>query len=110
MVPSTFQAWPRSRPAYTGAVTFTWDLRKAAANIRKHRVDFREAATVFSDLLSTTFPDAEHSSAERRFLTIGASVRGRVLVVAHTESEDIVRIISARESTQRERRFYEEGQ
>ena len=62
----------------------------------------------FDDLLSTTFPDADHSTSERRFLIIGASVHGRVLVVAYTEQEETVRIISARPATRRERIFYEE--
>jgi uncharacterized protein len=89
-------------------VTFSWDARKAAANIKKHGVDFRQAATVFDDVLSTTFPDREHSSAEQRFLTIGQSAQGRVLVVSHTEEGARIRLISAREATRRERRFYED--
>lgn len=89
-------------------MTFAWDEAKAAANLRKHGVDFREAATVFGDALSTTFPDVDHSVRERRFLTIGASAVGRVLVVAHTEVGETIRIISARPATVRERRFYEE--
>jgi uncharacterized protein len=89
-------------------VTFAWDEAKALANRQKHRVDFREAATVFGDALSTTFPDRDHSLRERRFVTIGASARGRVLVVAHTEVGDTIRIISARTATRRERMFYEE--
>lgn len=87
---------------------FAWDPAKAAANLKKHQVDFREAATVFDDVLSTTFPDADHSTSERRFLIIGASVHGRVLVVAYTEQAATVRIISARPATRRERIFYEE--
>lgn len=66
-------------------MTFAWDEAKAAANLRKHGVDFREAATVFGDALSTTFPDADHSVRDRRFITIGVSTVGRVLVVVHTE-------------------------
>lgn len=89
-------------------MTFAWDEAKAAANLRKHGVDFREAATVFGDALSTTFSDVDHSVRERRFLTIGVSAAGRVLVVAHTEVGDTIRIISARPATVRERRFYEE--
>ena len=81
---------------------------KAAANVKNHQIDFREAATVFDDPLSTTFPDADHSTSERRFLIIGASAYGRVLVVSYTEETESVRIISARRATQRERRFYEE--
>ena len=86
-----------------------WDRRKAAANLKKHGVDFHEAATVFYDPLSTTFPDEDHSESEHRFLTIGESVRGRVLVVAHTEEEETIRIISARPVTSQERKFYEEN-
>jgi hypothetical protein len=73
-----------------------------------HGVDFREAATVFDDSLSTTFPDVDHSVGERRFLIIGMSAPGRILVVSHTETGDTIRIISARTATRRERRFYEE--
>ena len=90
-------------------MVFKWDPRKAAANLRKHGVDFHEAATVLDDTLSTTFPDEEHSRVESRYLTIGMSSRGRLLVVAHTEDNDAVRMISARTATRHERRFYEEG-
>ena len=94
---------------YTGSVTFTWDARKALANLKKHGVDFKEAATVFYDPLSITFPDDGHSETEQRFLTVGRSVRGIVLVVAHTEEDDTIRIISARPATRLELRFYEEN-
>jgi hypothetical protein len=66
-------------------VEFEWDPTKAAANLKKHGVGFREAATVLEDPLSTTFPDVAHSTEERRFVTLGVSEQGRVLVVAHTE-------------------------
>lgn len=89
---------------------FRWDTRKAASNLRKHGIDFREAATVFDDPLSTTFPDQDHSENEHRFLTIGQSVRERILVIAHTEESDTIRIISARLATRREQSFYEETQ
>ena len=88
---------------------FEWDRRKETSNRRKHRVGFREAATVFGDPLAVTFPDIDHSAFEDRFLTIGASVSGRLLVVAHTESGEKIRIISARQVTRRERKFYEEA-
>lgn len=91
------------------AVVFVWGSGKAAANLKKHDVDFREAATVFDDPLSTTFPDVDHSTAERRFVIVGTSAPGRVLVVAYTEQRETVRIISARPATRRERTFYEEG-
>ena len=89
-------------------MTFAWDEEKASENLKKHKVDFREAATVFGDPLSTTFPDEDHSVGERRFITIGASVLGHVLIVAHTEIGDTIRIISARSATPHERKFYEE--
>ena len=91
-------------------MTFTWDPQKAEENLKKHGVDFREAATVFDDPLSTAFPDDDHSSSERRFLLIGLSARGRILVVSHTENDDTIRIISARAATRRERKFYEENE
>ena len=91
-------------------MTFTWDLQKAEDNLKKHRVDFREAATVFDDPLSMTFPDEEHSVGERRFLIIGVSARGRMLVVSHIEvAADTIRIISARSATRHERTFYEKS-
>lgn len=89
---------------------FTWDPIKAEENVKVHGVDFREAATIFEDPLSTTFPDVDHSVGERRFLIIGMSAVGRILVVSHTETRDIIRIISARAATRRERRFYEEDE
>ena len=88
----------------------TWDPNKAAANLDKHGVDFRDAATVFTDPLSATFPSEDHSERESRFLTIGESTKGELLVVAHTEEDDIIRMISARGATRQERRFYEKGQ
>ena len=88
---------------------FEWDPEKAAANVRRRRVSFNEAATVLEDPLSTTFPDEAHSEGEMRFLTVGVSQRRRLLVVAHTERNDTIRIISARRATRREREFYEQG-
>ncbi len=64
---------------------FEWDLEKAAANLRKHGVSSAEAATLFGDPLSRTFPDPAHSLDEQRFLTVGMSEGRRLLVVAHTE-------------------------
>lgn len=90
-------------------MTFTWDPRKDAANQRKHRIGFREAATVLRDALSITYPDPIHSRGEQRYVTIGRSRLGKTLVVAHTERAGTIRIISARPATPRERRFYEEG-
>jgi uncharacterized protein len=90
-------------------VQFEWDRAKATANRKKHQVSFHEAATVLEDSLSTTFPDETHSEDEARFVTIGASTSGKLLVVAHTERNETVRIISARRATGREREFYEQG-
>jgi hypothetical protein len=87
-------------------VNFEWDPRKAAANERKHRVSFDEAMTVFADWDSITIPDPDHSEGEERFLVIGLSVRGRLLVVSHAERGDNTRIISARRADAHERRKY----
>ena len=88
---------------------FVWDRTKADANLRKHGVAFDEAATAFGDPLSLTIPDAEHSVAEERWLLLGESVAGRLVVVAHTERGDEIRLISARPATRRERETYEEA-
>ena len=90
------------------ALLFEWDPRKADANLRKHRVSFEEACTAFGDPLSLTVPDPDHSSGEIRFLLLGISSRDRLLVVAHTERGERIRIISARRATRPERRAYEE--
>ena len=88
---------------------YEWHVRKAAANRAKHGVSFEEAATVFRDPLSQTGADPDHSAGENRFVTFGVSTRGRLLLVAHTEQGDTIRIISAREATAGERAIYEEG-
>jgi uncharacterized protein len=90
-------------------LTFTWDKKKAAANLRKHGVAFEEAATAFGDTLSLTTFDPDHSIGQDRFILLGASNRGRLLVVAHTEQSDTIRIISARLATRGERVIYEES-
>jgi uncharacterized protein len=87
---------------------FSWDPKKAASNLNKHGVSFEEAVTVFGDPLSDTFPDPDHSSEEYRFVIIGSSESGRILVVAHTDDGELVRLISAREVTPGERQSYEE--
>ena len=94
---------------YILSIEFAWDPHKAESNERWHRVSFHEAATVFGDPLSTTVPDPDHSLEEDRYIIVGTSYRGRMLMVAHTEEGDHIRIISARELTRRERRQYEEG-
>ena len=88
---------------------FEWDEDKAARNLAKHGVSFEEAATVFGDSLSDTFDDPDHSMEERRFVIVGMSERGRILIVAHTDEGEVVRLISAREPTRGEREFYEES-
>ena len=88
---------------------FEWDEEKNVSNIQTHGVSFEEAATVFGDPLSDTFDDPDHSAEERRFLTLGTSSQGRLLIVAHTDRDDRVRIISAREMIGQERKGYEEG-
>jgi len=89
---------------------FVWDGRKAAINEKKHGVAFAEAATVFGDPMSVTFPDPDHSTDEERFITIGQSVAGRVILIAHTDRSGTIRIISARKATRLERNYYEENQ
>jgi uncharacterized DUF497 family protein len=88
---------------------FIWDPRKASRNLAKHSVSFQEAMTVFGDWFSTTYLDPDHSFAEQRFIIIGLSNRGRILVVVHTDNGYAVRLISAREATLGERKWYEEN-
>lgn len=89
---------------------FEWNDLKAAANLRKHDVSFHEAATVFGDPLSLTFGDPDHSEDEERFITIGHSSAGQLLLVSHVDRGDRVRLISARRATPRERRLYEQSE
>ncbi|MDX2216952.1 MAG: BrnT family toxin [Oculatellaceae cyanobacterium bins.114] len=88
---------------------FEWSPDKAALNLEKHGVSFQEASTVFDDPLSVTFPDPDHSIGENRYVIIGVSRFRQLLVVAHTDREQKVRVISARKATRQEKRFYEEG-
>ena len=90
-------------------VEFEWDAAKARANARKHGVSFEEAASAFYDALSVTIPDPDHSAGESRFLLIGLTVKNRLVVVAHTDRDDRIRLISARRASRRERRSYEKG-
>ncbi len=89
---------------------FEWDPEKARANKVKHGITFDEASTAFEDGLSVTIPDPLHSVDEERFVLIGYSCLGRLLVVVHTDRGDRVRIISARPATRKERRFHEENE
>jgi uncharacterized DUF497 family protein len=88
---------------------FEWNSAKAAKNLRKHRVSFEEAVSVFYDPLAATGADPDHSQDEERFVTFGMSSAGRLLVVSHTDRGEAIHIISARRAMQSERRFYEEG-
>jgi len=88
-------------------VRFEWDPEKAKKNLKKHSVSFEEAVTMFYDPLSATFDDPDHSVGEYRYITIGLSSRDRLLVVAHAERGDSLRIINAREVTAHERKKHE---
>jgi uncharacterized protein len=87
---------------------FDWDESKAQANLKKHKIDFEEATTVFYDTFSITVHDPDHSTDEERFLDIGVSSKGRLLVVIYMERGNAIRIISCRKATPTERRRYEE--
>ena len=89
---------------------FEWDPDKAVANVKNHGVSFDEASGIFGDPLATTIDDPDHSTDEWRFLTMGYTKNQRLIVVSHTEREGRIRIISAREPTQREREQYESEQ
>ena len=89
---------------------FEWDPRKAVGNRTKHKISFDEAVTVFRDPLGRITRDPRHVEGEERFVLLGRSLRGRSLVVLFVERGDVIRIISTREATRRERRSYEEGE
>ena len=89
------------------SLLFEWDPSKARVNVEKHGVTFGEASTCFGDPLSVTIPDPLHSGEEERYVLLGYSYCGRLLVVVHTDREDRVRIISARLATRKERRHHE---
>ena len=89
---------------------FEWDEAKARANLAKHDVAFDEAKTIFDDPLYVDFYDPDHSLDERRYIIIGVSSEGGVLIVSYTERNDTVRIINARPVTRTERETYEEDQ
>jgi uncharacterized protein len=88
---------------------FEWGFAKGASNLRKHGVSFHEAVSVFYDPLAVTGDDPDHSEDEERFVTFGFSSAGRLIVVCHTDRDDVSRIISARRVTHTEREIYEEG-
>jgi uncharacterized protein len=85
------------------------DEGKAAANLSKHRVAFEDAKTVFNDPLYVDFYDPDHSYGEHRYIIIGESHQGRLLVVSYTKRGDVIRLISAREATRTEQKAYEQG-
>lgn len=89
--------------------TFEWDEDKAKRNLQKHRVSFHEARTVFLDPLSITVSDPANSAGEERFVDIGTSVNGRLLVVVYTERGSNIRLISCRKATPAEAKAYEQG-
>jgi uncharacterized protein len=91
-------------------VRFEWHPEKAEANLAKHGVSFDEASSVFGDPLATTVLDPDHSAGEERLLTTGLSNQQRVVIVWHTEDDDAIRIVGAREAMPRERRTYESGE
>jgi uncharacterized DUF497 family protein len=90
-------------------LSFEWDKEKAKANLKKHRIGFEEATTVFIDPFSITIPDPDRSVVEQRYIDIGSSDKGRVLVVVYTERGSNIRIISCRKATLSERKLYEQG-
>jgi hypothetical protein len=90
-------------------VDFEWDESKEAGNLSKHKVSFDEAKTVFDDPLYVDVYDPDHSYEEHRYIIIGQSRQGRLLIVAYTERENAIRLISARETTRGERETYDEG-
>jgi uncharacterized DUF497 family protein len=87
--------------------TFEWDESKAEKNLRKHGISFQEAASVFLDEFSLTFTDIAHSAREERFIDIGRSTSGQILVVVYSERRNNIRIISCRKATTAERKIYE---
>ena len=91
------------------SVIYEWDAGKAAANVKKHRVSFEDATSVFLDPLAVTFPDPDHSAVEHREITIGHTLRRDLVFVCHCERGNRIRIISARLATRLERTQYEEG-
>lgn len=88
-------------------MNFEWDENKNRANIKKHGIDFHDACYVFADRFALNMPDDEHSDNEERWLLLGASPNGKILLVVHTERiGDIIRIISARCATKNEQNIY----
>jgi uncharacterized DUF497 family protein len=94
---------------------FEWDANKARENLRKHKISFEEAKTIFNDPLLLTFPDEEHSQNEERLISIGLSAKSNLLLVVHLEREEtparlLIRLISCRKATRLEQKAYEENE
>lgn len=89
-------------------MAYEWDPQKEDLNRSKHGIDFAEAGSVFEDPLFVTFADPDHSVGEQRFLILGESQQGRLMVVSYTERQGEIRLISARKATRRERTAYED--
>jgi len=88
---------------------FEWDPEKAISNLRKHKVSFEEASSALRDPMAATGADPDHSICEFRYVSFAISDKGRLLVIAHTEQGETIRIISARLANKREKNIYEEG-
>ncbi|MFM5889319.1 MAG: BrnT family toxin [Dolichospermum sp.] len=87
---------------------FEWHEEKAQENLKKHGISFEEAKTVFNDPLSITIADSQHSDDEERYIDIGLSSKGQLLIVVYTERQSNIRIISSRKATNAERKIYEQ--
>jgi uncharacterized protein len=92
------------------ALTFEWDEEKSKGNLRKHGVSFDEAKTVFNDPFAMTIPDPEHSAQEDRYIDLGMSSQGRILMVWYTERSRNIRIIGSRKAARSQRQKYEEDE
>ena len=88
---------------------FEWDENKAAVNLSKHGISFEKAKTVFDDRLYVDFYAPDRSNEEERYIIVGESQQGNLLIVSYTERVDFIRLISARKVTRVEREVYEEG-
>ena len=91
------------------ALIFRWDQQKAKANLTKHGISFEEASSAFGDSLSITIEDVDHSYGENRYILLGETLEHHLVIVAHTDNNGEIRIISARLATRQERRSYETG-
>jgi uncharacterized protein len=95
--------------SYDFNMAFEWDKSKATANLKKHDVSFKEAKSVFDNVLAVIFDDEAHSVGEKREIIIGHSRNNRLLLISFTERPNAIRIISARLATRRERENYEQN-